>query len=1250
MLTPKSLLIAVFSCFCTVSTYSQNNYKFDHLSTKDGLLDDISFAIFQDKDGFIWIGGKAGLQRYDGHAFVNYSYGIQDNNMVKEFMIRHIMQAKDHSIWVATAGGGIFQLIDSEIVRTIESDPDDRTKLPGGYVEDIFEDSNGNLWIGTDKGLVLLKNDELTTFQHHPDNPYSISNNRVFDICESSDGTIWIGTQEGLNRYLGDGRFERHLHDPENPYSIGENFVHHILPDGNALWLALVTGGLNKFDIREKTAIRYKHDPTNDATISSDIALNIAKDLSGNLWIATFGGGLNKFKNGVFERFKHDPLNPTTISNDNVEEVMVDKSGNVWTVNYLGGVNRYAERPLRSYPYYVYKDQGMLPLSTIQDLLLHSNGTIWASLAGGGLSRFKDGAFDQIGLDQGDGNGVNSTRVGFMLEDSDGEIWLCNNTGVDRYTQNGKFVHYVYDAKASGGLQDANLSSIAEAGKGILWIASSKSGISIYNKESDTFKYMRRTAGQNSLVSDNITDLEYASDGSMWIATESGLSAYKNGKFTNYMHDDQETSSLPRDKLKAVLEDTNGHIWVAYDGGVAKLDPASEAFQAFGVNEGLAGPIVEDMILDGLGRLWIATHDGVSRFDESSQIFVNYNNKDGFASNSVLRMDANSKEIYFANSDGLYHLLFRDDDNNNTNSTSSLAITNFNFKAKLSSEKPTSKRAALYNNESIQLTHNENSFTVEFSSLSDEINPNLIYQYRLKGFDDSWINTPIPSVTYNYLSPDEYTFEVRLAGTENTAQTSIAIKPAWWQTIYLKIAIATILVVMTVYLVRKRTLSIKEKEQELKMEVDKATSEIRYRNEDLQRQSENLSKAVSGTNHIIKEAVESGNFSARIDTTDKEGQWLELGLGINRLFDSIIQPFTIINEIMNQLAEGDLTRRYLDEARGDSKILSDNLNSALDRVSILLNGVIQSAESIKGSSSRMLASNEEISNSTKEIASVVSEISAGAQKQVAKIDDSYRLIEDLKGSSEQNYETANAILDLASVSSDKSQVGIKELSTLNQTIAEVSNLSARANTSMVRLSEYSQEISSVVSIMKEIADQTNLLALNAAIEAAQAGEAGRGFSVISKEIRKLAENSKDHTTEIEKLIGVIQASTNETTGLVEEMSSNMSAVEASTSASMTTFEEIDSYCNKTLSSSEHIVESTSSDRESIRDIIKKFEEVTVIAEQTASSTEEAATSTSQLALSMNIVMDKSKEVQLVAGELITQLNSFSIKQENSKRV
>lgn len=405
---------------------------------------------------------------------------------------------------------------------------------------------------------------------------------------------------------------------------------------------------------------------------------------------------------------------------------------------------------------------------------------------------------------------------------------------------------------------------------------------------------------------------------------------------------------------------------------------------------------------------------------------------------------------------------------------------------------------------------------------------------------------------------------------------------------------------------------------------------------------DNLKQVILETNKVVEEAGSEGNLDVRITINKTEGAWKDLAESINRLLASVGEPIAVVTNIVNGLAEGDLTKRYEREAKGQIGVLTSSLNQAMDNLSRLIAQISEVANTVETSSTEMLTSGEEMNLNTGEIASSIGEMSNGAQKQVHKVDESSQLVESILGNAKEMGEKSNAINMAAQQGVNNSSKGSEIVNKVVHSISEISEFSQQTNESMQVLSKRSNDITKALRVITEIASQTNLLALNAAIEAAQAGDAGRGFAVVAEEIRKLAEDSRRSAKEIEAIVNGVQADTLEAVRLTETMNSNIKSSVASTKETADVFEEMATASAQTLRFSEEILKSTKIQEGSIVNVVSITESIVVIAEQTASGSEEIASSATELSSGMQTYIDKSLRLSQLAVQLKDDISTFKL--------
>ncbi|MDW3209385.1 MAG: methyl-accepting chemotaxis protein [Reichenbachiella sp.] len=401
----------------------------------------------------------------------------------------------------------------------------------------------------------------------------------------------------------------------------------------------------------------------------------------------------------------------------------------------------------------------------------------------------------------------------------------------------------------------------------------------------------------------------------------------------------------------------------------------------------------------------------------------------------------------------------------------------------------------------------------------------------------------------------------------------------------------------------------------------------------LMKMRDNLQIVINETNGVIRDAAEDGNFSTRVEEEGKQGAWFELSASINNLLGSFVAPLITLNRIIRAMADGDLTKRYEDDVKGEIKEMADNFNLALDNIDGLLHQISMSSGVVDEASAEMKVTTEEMRTNTSEIASAIAQMSNGAQNQVSKVDESSTLIEGILSSSNEMASKAETINNSAKNVAERSGKGLEMMNKVVFNMDDISAYSSKTQDSIKVLTERSKEITRVLGVITEIASQTNLLALNAAIEAAQAGDAGRGFAVVAEEIRKLAEDSRTSAKEIELLVSGVQKDTKEAADVIEIMNASVKNGSEASSEASDVFKQILDSATANLDYSEEILNDTKLQIGDINEVVSLTESIVVIAEETAAGTEQVASSATELSSGMELFNEKTQSLAVVAETL-----------------
>ena len=576
--------------------------RFSNINMEDGLSQTTVFSIVQDHQGFMWFGTEDGLNKYDGYEFMIYSNFPYDERSLSNNTVLCLFVDQSGLLWIGTNDGGL-NVYDRENDKFIafKSDPEDGNSISGNKVFTVFQDRDGQIWIGTDAGLDKVvfedegthdKASQLGNIRFHhlkskADDQYSISYNRVRAIMQDKEGNMWFGTQGGgLNKLIydyedetSDPVFVHYQNDENDPESLSDNDVLSLYEDGRGnIWVATYGGGVNRFNKTTKKFERFVHSDDDPTGISHDIVLAIYGDKSGNIWMGTFGGGLDRLMawhldNGeigyTFEHFVNDPSDDGSLSNDAVGVIYEDRFGVLWVGTFGGAINKYdTQKPKFAHYKHNLQNPNSLPEEGVGAVFVDKQGVLWIGTSGGGLTRIdrETGIYTHYNNDPNDPRSFPHSRVTAIFEDSRGEFWIGTSGGglinFDRDTRT--FHQYINDPGDETTLSHNTVRVILEDAEGTLWIGTHGGGLSKMDRWKRTFiNYLANSENPNSLYTNRVRAIHEDKDGILWIANDV-LSKFDKKKetFTHYGHVTNDRSTLSDNSVRSIYEDSRGALWV----------------------------------------------------------------------------------------------------------------------------------------------------------------------------------------------------------------------------------------------------------------------------------------------------------------------------------------------------------------------------------------------------------------------------------------------------------------------------------------------------------------------------------------------------------------------------------------------------------------------------------------------------------------------------------------------------------------
>lgn len=366
-----------------------------------------------------------------------------------------------------------------------------------------------------------------------------------------------------------------------------------------------------------------------------------------------------------------------------------------------------------------------------------------------------------------------------------------------------------------------------------------------------------------------------------------------------------------------------------------------------------------------------------------------------------------------------------------------------------------------------------------------------------------------------------------------------------------------------------------------------------------------------------------------------------VGIVVSILFsNSLIKPIKKIVHSVQKMAQGDLTEKVDIKNHDEIGVLADSFNAMTDKLGKLISDVKDVSTEVSDSAHILAASSEETTASAEEIARTVEEIAHGASEQAADTERGVSLVTGLSMKLDQlssnSRDTISSVENINNTNRESTVV----VSALKAKTEENNESTHKIEQEIIDLDTDISKVGEILDAIDAIAEQTNLLALNASIEAARAGEAGKGFAVVAEEIRKLAEQSKESSSDIKDIILSVQHKSGETVkamGAVKERNTEQNQAVEKVGISFDTISSLIVDITVKLEEMGHSIESMNQDKENV---VSAMESISSVSEETAAASEEVTASVEQQTLASDEVARSAETLNSLSAKLIEEINVF----------
>lgn len=944
---------AVFAQTAVAAVPSVDAVRFRNYGVDDGLSHNRVRAFAQDGQGYLWIATRDGLNRFDGVRFRVYRHDRDDPHSLPDNVVMTLATTRDGTLWIGTAGGGLARY-DAARDRFERYRAGDATGLAGDQIRALHVDAAGALWVGS-FGIGVQRFDPATG--RASDLPFGRPEALagVHGYVDLPGGGMLFAAGSNVWRWNG-GDTIAPLLDTAGVRHPAERSTRG--RDGD-LWVALVAGGLLRFDADGRERRRYG---AADG-LGSDVVTSLLQSREGDLWIGTQLGVARYDRDADrFVAIRHDAGDRTTPPPES-HALFEDADGLVWTGSGTSGIGVH-DPDGEAVSVYRRRADG-LPSSRVQAVTVEPDGTFWLGFGDAGVVRYAPERGVVERLDRK--SGLASDAVAALARGRDGALWIGHvANGLDRLDANGGIRHYASVEGDPGSLPANLVNALAVDAAGTLWVASDGGGLASLCDGCDAFvRYADAGDDRFDFARATTTSLAIARDGAVWFGLFGGGVARLDPATRRIRRYAAAAGGAgpSNDVVRSLLADANGDLWIGSAGGLDRLDVAAMGEARFVAQRGEGWRGREHVVCLAAAahdELWVGTTTGLVRYRPSDGAFalpaaLGRIDRAGFAAGAC---DARDGKVYFGGVEGL--IAFAPADLPPPRAPGPVVLTDFLLFNRPVDVRPDAADApltrAIAQTPLLRLDHRQNVFGFGFAALDYRDPAGVAYRYRLDGLNDDWIPV-LPGrrdAVFSGVPAGRYRLRVQAeragaAPRETTLEISIAPPPwrsPWAYAAYASIAVLAFGALWRRYerrLAYERSVAaqIRRSEEELRRMNEELESRVASRTSDLVAANETLSGTLERLRETQRQLVEAEKLASLGGLVAGVAHEINTPLGVCLTAASHLAEESRVTR--ERLARGELTRSQLDAYQNGASEAAEIIVRNLQRADRLVRGFKQTA-------------------------------------------------------------------------------------------------------------------------------------------------------------------------------------------------------------------------------------------------------------------------------------------------------------------
>lgn len=746
------------------------NYSFTQLSIEQGLSQSTAQSILLDHKGTLWIGTKSGLNSYTQEGIKTYLHHSGDPHSLPSNYINHLTEDSLGNFWIATSKG-----------LALYDDEQDQFNTVNFSIIYSSVGVEGGMWFGSENAIHCYdyKSKELKTIHIEKEEGKGINpvDYRIQKMLYLEDGKILIGTRKkGI--YLYDCRIRQFtLLIPSSQNLLTSLYVtadHHI-------YTAFYGDGFYCYD---RTGKMLKHYTKENSGLKNNYVLDMA-EYNGNIWLATDGSGINLFTPRTFQfsQLQHIVGDYSSLPVNSITLLYKDMKDNLWAGSVRGGIFSIKETYIKTYKEAILNNTNGLSEQSVISLYEEKDGKVWIGTDGGGINLYDPSTDKFIHFPSTYGDKVVS-----IAEVSETELM------VSLYTK-GIFLFNKKTHKYRPFTIVDEETNKKECFYGYLPLANQVADSKIYIISCGTYVYHTHDHTFSRMQTDR--DYDFSNDALCLSYSNDRFSLLKCAHQAFWV--DQKSDSirllfeLEKDELITSMSyDNNRMIWTSTNKGLGFFDLESQKYHR--IRTRLFNGI-SYLIADGKGRLWICAQNHLYSYIIKENRFILWNSSDGFPPNEILfayQKQSNRDYIYLGGSEGLVKI-------NTDIPYTETQIPEIYLSEILFNGSPSLKKVK---ENTIKIPWNYNSLSVHFRIKNRDVFQKYLLQYTIEGRGKQSIETYDPVLNLSSLLAGNYSIWVS-CNTKNGNRTPskqlihIIVTPPWYKTVWFIGVAAVLFIIMT---------------------------------------------------------------------------------------------------------------------------------------------------------------------------------------------------------------------------------------------------------------------------------------------------------------------------------------------------------------------------------------------------------------------------------------------------------------------